>query len=402
MISEDRVRSFLELLPVQSWLRQYVCTASKLTTSPAAYHIACGLATLSASAPSNIGIQFAAWPVRANFYTVLVGRSGDDQKSTATHIARSVINMAIPVVMQPNPVSPEGLEESIGQQNKQTLIYSEFGYFLTQTKQGYGEGLKTKITDLWDCTPIGRRKSKSEDTLVVKDPRLSIMGACAMPFLSEHTNAEDWSGGFLGRWFFIHAQRERVDSFPNRGKKTEGLEKLANQLKSKFQTGNYFCAGLDTEAFEMWDLWYKNLDSRKMPKIITGLKSRAPTHALRIILLLAFDLGYTRQYDWIIDTHLVSLAIEITEMYIDSLCSISENLEPDEESRLRKKILEYLKECGGIGSLGNFIRQYRTPVAITKTAIEWLCVAGYIQKFEATSTTKSEGDRFDIVMKLIE
>jgi hypothetical protein len=181
-----------------------------MTTSPAAYHIACGLGALSACAPPNIGIQFAAWPIRANFYTVLVGRSGDDQKSTATHIARRVISSAMNKVLQPNPVSPEGLEESLGQENRQTLIYSEFGYFLTQTKQGYGEGLKTKITDLWDCTPIGRRKAKSEETLIVKDPRLTIMGACAMPFLSEHTNAEDWSGGFLGRWFFIHAQRERI------------------------------------------------------------------------------------------------------------------------------------------------------------------------------------------------
>ena len=236
----------------------------------------------------------------------------------------------------------------------------------------------------------------------MKDPRLTIMGACAMPFLSEHTNAEDWSGGFLGRWFFVHAQRERIDSFPGRGKRKDDLQALANELDRKYHTGNYFCGGLENDAFHLWDSWYKSLDARILPKIITGLKSRAPTHALRVALLLAYDFGITLDREWILTKDLIALAIEITEMYIRSLVSISENLEPDEESRLRKKLLEYLKEVGGIGSLGNFIRIYRTPVATTKLAIEWLCVAGYIQKFVSEGSTKNEGDRYDIIMKLIE
>jgi hypothetical protein len=120
------------------------------------------------------------------------------------------------------------------------------------------------------------------------------------------------------------------------------------------------------------------------------------------LILLAFDLGYTLQWEWVIDEFLVTLALEITEMYIDSLVSISENLEPDQKSRLRKKVLEYLKEVGGIGSLGDFIRQYRTPVAVTKTAIEWLSVAGYILKFEQASDTKHTGQQYDLIMKLIE
>ena len=402
MITEQRVRSLIEQLPTNSWLRQYIVYASQQTTSPAAYHLACGLGCLSALAPSHIGIQFAAWPLRPNFYTVLVGRSGDDQKSTATHIARAVIQMANPLILQPNPVSPEGLEESIASQNKQTLIYSEFGYFLTQTKTGYGEGLKTKITDLWDCSPIGRRKSKAEDTVIVKDPRLSIMAACALPFLSEHTNAEDWTGGFLGRWFMIHAHRERMDSFPGRGKRTEAPNVLAGALGTKSHHPHYFCGGLTEDAFQIWDEWFADLNNRKLPKIIAGLKSRCPTHALRVILLLAYDLNYTMDHSWKIDTRLVELGITITEMYIDSLISISENLEPDEDSRTRKKIIEYLNECDmQTGTLGEFIRQYRVSVSSAKIAIEWLSCAGYITKFEDVSNHKINGERFDICISLV-
>jgi len=403
MIKESRVRDFLGLLPQESWLRRYVIYASKQTTSPACYHIVGGLSCLSALTPSNCGLLHAgAWPIRSNFFGVLVGRSGDDQKSTATYIAKKIIGDAQSNLIQPNPVSPEGLQESLGDQNRQTLVYSEFGQFLTQTKQGYGEGLKTLITDLWDCSPVTRRKAKKDESVEVKDPRLSIISACALPFLSEHTNASDWSGGFLARWFFIHGNRERHDSWPNRKNVSQQQSKaLSDELRSKSIVANYFCAGIQDEALEMWDTWCKSIETRKLPKIIEGLSSRIPTHCLRVILLLAFDLGHTREYEWTIDTQLVSLAIEITEMYVDSLQSIAENLEPDEESRLRKKILEYLRESGGFGSLGDFIRKYRYSVGITKMSIEWLAIAGYIQKFSRVVHTE-QNEREDVILKLIE
>ena len=338
MINEKRVRDFLALLPESSWLRQYVEYATKKTTSPMAYHLVCGIGCLSACSPTNIGILHAgATPIRANFYGVLVGRSGDDQKSTATGIARRVIREAQPQRIQPNPVSPEGLKESLAETPRQTLVYSEFGDFLTQTKQGYGEGLKTTITDLWDCVVMTRRKAKKEESIEVKHPRLSILAACALPFLTEHTTSTAWSGGFFARWFFIHAQRERVDSFPARGNKITEGQTLAVKLRELTSGGHYFCGDIEEEAYKMWDTWFKSISSRKLPKIIAGLRSRIPTHALRIILILAMDLRYTPHYSWKIDTQLVSLAIEITEMYVDSLFSISEVLEPDEESRVRRE-----------------------------------------------------------------
>ena len=400
MITENRVRDFLGLLPQDSWLRRYIEYASKQTTSPMAYHIVGGLNCLSALTPSHVGLLHAGvWPIRSNFFGVLVGRSGDDQKSTACYIAKRIISEAQSNLIQPNPVSPEGLQESLGDQARQTLVYSEFGQFLTQTKQGYGEGLKTLITDLWDCSPVTRRKAKKDESVEVKDPRLSIISACALPFLSDHTSASDWTGGFLARWFFIHANRERHDSWPNRTKSKKGME-LASELRNKSHAGNYFCGGITNDAFELWDQWCKSIDSRKLPKIIAGLSSRIPTHCLRVILLLAFDLGYTHTHEWSIDALLVSIAVEITEMYIDSLHSIAENLEPDEESRLRKKILDYLQEHDGFGSLGEFIREYRYPVLITKTAIEWLSVAGYIHKFAVVDNTKSY-EKEDLIIKLI-
>jgi hypothetical protein len=401
MITENRVSEFLTLLPKESWLRRYVNYASKQTTSPMAYHIVGALSCLSALTPSNVGLLHAGvWPIRSNFFGVMVGRSGDDQKSTACYIAKRIISEAQNNLIQPNPVSPEGLQESLGDQSRQTLVYSEFGQFLTQTKQGYGEGLKTLITDLWDCSPVTRRKAKKDESVEVKDPRLSIISACALPFLSDHTNASDWTGGFLARWFFIHANRERHDSWPNRNKTTQGME-LAHDLRFRSQKGNYFCGGIEDDAFELWDQWCRSINSRKLPKIIEGLASRIPTHCLRVILLLAFDLQYTHVYEWTIDTLLVSVAIEITEMYIDSLKSISENLEPDEDSRIRKNLVKHLKENGGFSSLGDFLREYRYSVSSTRKAIEWLSVSGYISKKTYIQNTK-DCEREDVILRLIE
>lgn len=141
----------LAALPQSGWLRSYAEHAYAQTTAPLAYHIGFGLICLAATTPMDLGIRYIG-NLRGNFYVMAVGRSGDDQKSSALSIARDLLWHADPSMIGRPPGSWEGLIDSLGERPRQTIFYSEFGDFLSKANQpGYFGPMKTSLTDLWDC-----------------------------------------------------------------------------------------------------------------------------------------------------------------------------------------------------------------------------------------------------------
>jgi hypothetical protein len=123
----------------------------KQTTAPAAYHVACGLALLASTVPVDMKHRYAG-VLHGNFYTLLIGRSGDDQKSSALYQARRLLRAVNDKLEGRPPGSWEGLIDSLAENNRQTLFYSEFGDFLSKANNpGYFAPMKTTLTDLWDC-----------------------------------------------------------------------------------------------------------------------------------------------------------------------------------------------------------------------------------------------------------
>jgi hypothetical protein len=155
----------LAALPQSGWLRSYVEHAYGQTTAPLAYHIGFGLVCLAATAPLDLAVDYIGH-LHGNFYTMAVGRSGDDQKSSALRVAREVLWQVDSTLIGRSPGSWEGLIDSLGERPRQTIFYSEFGDFLSKANNpGYFGPMKTSYTDLWDCldhetevlTPAGWR-----------------------------------------------------------------------------------------------------------------------------------------------------------------------------------------------------------------------------------------------------
>lgn len=204
--------------PPSGWVRDYMAFAIKQTTAPAGYHLANALALLSVTTPTSYGTSYAG-DLYGNIYVLLVGRSGDDQKSSALGIGKKILyamqdQLGVPVIGK-QPGSTEGLVDSLVVQPRQIIYYSEFGAFLSkaQKKGSYFEPMKAYYTDLWDCQPIDRLKANNV-VISQPNPRLSLAAGVSLPFLEQHTEAHDWTGGFMGRWAVIYSRRERVNPYP--------------------------------------------------------------------------------------------------------------------------------------------------------------------------------------------
>ena len=79
------------------------------------------------------------------------------------------------------------------------LTYSEFGTFLKKSvSNSYFSEIKTRMNELFDCGPIGRRKANGKG-VHVEYPRASFLGACAREYLENYTESVDWTAGIMWR-----------------------------------------------------------------------------------------------------------------------------------------------------------------------------------------------------------
>jgi hypothetical protein len=377
-------KDVISILPPDCWLSQYVSYCSKQTTSPLAYHLGVGLTLLAVSASENYGMRFFG-KMPCNLYCLLAGRSGEDQKSTALGLGEEILDAVNYKLIGDQPASAEGLIDSLASQSKQSLWYSEFGQFLSQSKTGYMESVKTTLTNLWDGKNVTRRKAG--DTVIrATNPRLSIVAACSIPYLEQFTTPHDWTGGFMGRWLLMYSRRERTMPFPPR-ETTETIETrawLISAMKKMSETKldkNIYCKGLDDSAQKLWSEWYNELQSRDLPEMISGTQTRCPAIAIRIALIHAWDIGDSRRgKPWFITREVLHFAIEVAELHLRSVISLADRLIDHPDAKMRRLVLKQFTQKNSIMTLGEILKATKYRKRTILEVVDGLCLEGILSE----------------------
>ncbi len=367
MLTENEA---VHAVPPSGFVHDYVLHAVKQTTSPLCYHLGVALSILSSTCPLDYGMNYAG-RLRANVFALLAGRSGEDQKSSALGIGRDLLFEAASPLVGDFPGSPEGLIDSLARSPSQCIPISEFGRFLASAQRGYFEPIKALLADLWDCHSIQRAKANGKGVRV-EDPRLSVMAACSIPYLEKYTLAEDWSGGFMGRWCVMYGRRERVD--PDPAGDMTNFEALAEFLRSRaLVPSGGWCAGLTPNAKKLWSDWFFDITDRQLPDQIVGVRSRAPTMARKAALLYAWDWGKpVSGQPWLMDTPELDYGIRFAELHIKSVLGLSEVIADHPDARLRRSVIEAVELKGGVASIGQILgtlKMRRKPVAESLDAL---------------------------------
>ena len=370
------------VLPADGWVRRYVIHASKQTTAPLCYHIGIGLTTLGVTCPLSYGMHYAG-TLRANNFCLLVGRSGEDNKSSALNVGREILDAAAAPLIGDFPGSPEGLIDSLQTTPSQLIPISEFGKFLSSAQRGYFEPTKTLLADLWDSLPIQRTRANNRITRV-DNPRLSINAACSIPYLEKHTLSEDWTGGFMGRWVVLYGRRERSDPDPV-GDRTDFQWLVDNLQRRAVSPTAGWCMGLDSGASLLWRDWYNDVTNRQLPTNIVGIRSRAPTIARKMALIYGWDYGPALLgKPWKISIDILEPAIKFAELHIKSLVDLSHVIAEHADARLRRSVLQAIDTKGGVATLGEILgtlKMRKRPVA---EMLDSLMEEGRVDKIEVS------------------
>lgn len=123
MITEAEV---WDALPPSGFARAYVEYASQRTDANCAYHLGAALSILSQTVPLEYCVPYAS-PLWGNMFTLIVGGSSKSRKTAAINIGQRVLREALPESVGEVPGSQEGLYESLRAQNRQLIVYGEFG-----------------------------------------------------------------------------------------------------------------------------------------------------------------------------------------------------------------------------------------------------------------------------------
>ena len=263
---------------------------------------------------------------------------------------------------------------------KDLIVYcveTEHGTMLTRRNN--------KIIGIGNCTKQTRVKAaqKGQKVIIsVDNPRLSIAAACSIPYLEKHTLAEDWTGGFMGRWLVMYGRRTRVDPDPI-GDRTK-FQWLSDELRMRAtQPTAGYCMGLSPVAKQRWVDWYTDVSNRRLPDNIIGIRARAPTMCRKIALILAWDYGEARNsVPWQMDLDVLEPAIAICELHIKSLVHLSGMIAEHEDARVRRSILQVIEERGGVATLGNILESMKRRKRPIQEMLDSLLEEGRIKRIQ--------------------
>lgn len=205
-------------LPKSGLIREHHDYGIQCTDAPPIYHVAAMLTSIASVCADTARLVVDNHPYPLHVWSMLVGRSTSDRKTTASRMAISRIENITQERVRRIYGSPEGILQSLVVHPCITLYVPEGGAFFAQREASYWKHARDIFMDLYDYTTVFERRLVKE-TLKVNNPRISILAACAYPLLERYTRDTDWLGGFLARFLLIAGEplpfKRRPSSDPN-------------------------------------------------------------------------------------------------------------------------------------------------------------------------------------------
>jgi Protein of unknown function (DUF3987) len=345
-------------VPDRGLVRAYLRWSSNACDCNFAYHLLGAYMLLTQLVPTELGFPFSR-VIRPNLYGLAIGPSTASRKSISVMLVQDILREVAPDNIGSQPGSAEGLVDDLSTKPFKLISFPEFGAFLAMVEGGYASTIKTRLTDIYDCTPVARTKANGKGVLV-DDPRLSIHGGVTPGFIEGHSTAIDHTEGFFARILFVYAKRERYIEHPAPSEQAKQIViAMARDLKEACDVtlnGRTTLTGFTPAAKLLWREWQHKIEQQiaERPNHPTapGI-GRAPAMALKIATLLGWDIGRGRFDErWQIDDEVLTYATRMIDLHVQSVLELGETISTSPEMRDRRRVLNVITErpvtLGGI------------------------------------------------------
>lgn len=200
------------------WLREYVDLVEPTTESSESFHAACALTVIGACIGKRVGIFHASNAIYANFYTLLIGRSGHSRKDTTIGRALSLPMLAPPpgqplvTIGAPFRVvrdisSAEGLIAMLKRNSNLLLYATEFAKVMNNATRESTRSIAPTLIEAFDTPATIQNNTKANieanDPQEARNPYVSILTGVQPRTLARLIGEEEQYSGFLNRWLLV-------------------------------------------------------------------------------------------------------------------------------------------------------------------------------------------------------
>lgn len=371
-ISDERA---LAALPRNdnSFLEGYVQYCRLKTPSPLVYHLGVGLGLLAVSCREDYVIEHV-FPsdIYPNFWGLLIGKSASGKTQAINQTGSKFLDLAGPNFKLGDPRSEEGFRKSLKKQGRRVLLYPEFQSFLGATAgnsdSNYRAKIRDALTEIFDSNEY--TGEKANETIELRNLRVSLIGACTPTGLRNRTTMDDWDGGFMSRFCMFYGAPDKEKKFfvPTENDDTAAVrEWLIDSLAMRMHPGNEYhrkpgrCRGLTKAAREFEFDWLQkisNLESSVDPRF-EGCMRRVPLIGQKIAAILAWDHGaawHANGEDWEMDLDVLEPACAIADLHADTLIDFITVIPANESMAVLNQILDAIPSDSWI-STGELLRK---------------------------------------------
>lgn len=275
------------------FLVPYAQYVAQRTDAPVEFGHAAGLMCLSGVA---IGRRWLSNGLHPNLFMLLVGPSSRDRKSTSINLGMEILEDVEPQRMGPGDFTMEGLlnqmrttKDSDPEKSRCVIPIPEFGTYLAQGKKSYMIGGSTLLCQLYDGDTVIRARAK--DQIVVKNPRVCVIGGCAHGMLEKYVETVDWEGGFFARMMFVLGKTKLADFSAKppenpsaRDAVRAALRDLSNELKAF--PGVH---PMDMAAMHAYDTYVRSIPDRTGDPATVAQRERLLNTISKLALLYQID-----------------------------------------------------------------------------------------------------------------
>ena len=313
------------------------------------YHFSV-LKTIAGSVFGRSGYMYSGRPIYPNFYSCLIGPTGEARKTTAIFLGHDVLFQSDPdVVFLSGLATPEGLLNKLTDKNlpskyegvRLIAMLSEFASLLKKAKKLSGEGLIQLLSDAYDMPPFLDNPTRKKSLRAI-NPCVSVIALSTQDWLESSLDIDDIRGGFANR-FCYYLNIIMPDVFDSYRPDVLIMADIIEYIQSRrlMYQNVQFLFDEDTLAFgKNWYSEHRAQIRNEPNELIRDAMQRLDMNSRKLALLYAMlenplgdDRVHLKQYQ---------AAIEVASYWKDALVTIFGNYAPIPQAKIENNILDKL------------------------------------------------------------
>jgi hypothetical protein len=191
--------------PRSGFLRLWLQGVTRLTDSPAEFHLMAGFMILAAVIGNRCYLERHGDRSFASLWAVMIAPSGDFHKSTACKKAMGAVERTADNLTIPDSITFEGLFDHLTEQPSGLMYADEWKSFAEMLNADYNKQLRARLITFYESTYTSSRRTSGKGLQKCYYPTISIMSATTMEWFEKNVRQEDVATGWLNRFFFVIA-----------------------------------------------------------------------------------------------------------------------------------------------------------------------------------------------------